>query len=90
MSSADTVTNARIESGDMLPGWDEMGHRVFRIARAAGPVLYGEYFFVSEEDGNDFNVEIGPFGYTDPYDAGVLDPSFREHFSAEDPLQPNK
>jgi hypothetical protein len=61
-----------------------MGHDLFKITRAAGPVVYGEYIFFFGEDGNDFNVEMGPFGYTDPHDAGVLDPSFREDFSAEE------
>ena len=47
-------------------------------------MLYGDYFYVGPEGGNDFNIEIGMFAYTDPHEAGTPDPRFRQHFSAED------
>jgi hypothetical protein len=84
MTTSNNFANVRIESGGSVRGPDEMGHDLFKITRAIGPDLYGDYFYVGPEDGNDFDIEVGLFGYTNPHDAGALNPSFREHFSAED------
>ena len=86
MTSPNTFTNARIEFAGFLNGADERPHYLFKIERAEGPSLYGDYTLAALEDDRHFNVEIGPFGYVDQYDAGDLNPSRRQHFSAEDCL----
>ncbi|HEY4405238.1 MAG TPA: hypothetical protein VGN55_11400 [Xanthobacteraceae bacterium] len=84
MTSGNSFKGARIRSVGMVRGVDEGGHDMFRVERTAGPFLYGEYFEVFEENENDFNIEIGAFGFTNEDNAGNPYPSAREHFSAEE------
>jgi hypothetical protein len=84
MTDHNTFTNARIGFGGALSGADQKPHYLFKIEGSDGPVLFGDYIFAYTEDRNHFNVEIGPFGYVDPYYAGDLNPSSRRHFSAEE------
>jgi len=44
--------------------------------------LYGEYIEIFEPNGNDFNIEIGMFGFT--YAEMVGSPEARQHFSLEE------
>src|SRR5436305_15176452 len=84
MTVVNSFANARIKSGGSVRGADERRHDLFEISGDTGPTLYGDYFYVGPEGGNDFNIEIGMFGYTDPHEAGTPDPRFRQHSSAED------
>jgi hypothetical protein len=77
-----TFANARIKLGGTARGVDEAGHHVYVVERSDGPALTGEYFEVF--NGNDFNIEIGMFGFTYRGEVGNLHPSVRLHFSAED------
>ncbi len=84
MTDPNSFTNARVGFGGLVSGADEKPHDLFKIEREDSPVLFGDYILAFLEDGNHFNVEIGPFGYVDPYYAGDLNPSRRRHFSAEE------
>lgn len=84
MTSPNTFTDARVGFDGHVSGWDERPHNLFKIERADDRTLYGDYILAFLEDGNHFNVDIGPFGYVDPYHAGDLNPSRRRHFSAEE------
>ncbi len=79
---------ARIEFAGVVwdvDGTDGTPHDLFAIERAGEPSLYGDYFLVSpSDDENEFNAEIGLFGYRGRLDVGNPDPSLRERFSAEE------
>jgi hypothetical protein len=64
---------------------DHTAHDVFKIERATEPALYGDYFLVSPtHDENEFNTEIGLFGYCGRLDVGSLDLTLRQQFSSEE------
>jgi hypothetical protein len=50
------------------------------ICRCTAPIFY----FFPDEKGSDFNIEIGLFGYVDPYNVGDLHPQARKHFTDEE------
>lgn len=78
-------TNAHIKSAGAVRGTDEQGFNLFEIETADGPPLYGAYFYVfPDEEGYDFNIEIGLFGYVDPNNVGNLHPQARKHFKDEE------
>jgi hypothetical protein len=84
MANSDTFTNARVESGGSTRGDDDRAHRLFKIIRADGSTLYGEYIYSFLENGNDFNIEIDLFGYAESRYLGSRDPSRRQRFSADE------
>jgi hypothetical protein len=84
MTESKSFEDARIGFAGPVSGADEKPHDLFKIERTEGPVLYGDYIWAFLEDRNHFNVEIGPFGYVDPEYAGDLNPTNRQHFSAEE------
>jgi hypothetical protein len=91
MPSANTFADARISLAGRIGGVDERGHSMFMVERTRGPTLFREYFEISGEiNENDFNIEIGVFGFTDLEDAGNPYPSARQHFSAEEGLAAHK
>jgi hypothetical protein len=57
---------------------------LFKITQSTGQVLYGNYIYAFAENENDFDIEIGLFGYVDPYATGDLHPAYRQHFTAEE------
>jgi hypothetical protein len=77
---------AHVQLAGIIRGGDEAGHLVFGITPQEGPPLYGEYFEIFEENGNDFNIEIGMFGYVNDESVGTTHPYFRAAFPAEDCL----
>jgi hypothetical protein len=84
MTSTNTFINASIDSAGVVQGADETGHNTFKIERGEDPPLYGDYFYVFPNDGTEFNIEIGVFGYVDPNNIGNLHPAARQQFSAEE------
>jgi hypothetical protein len=82
MTKAGTFEDARVRFVGSVRGVDDGGHDMFMIDRTEGPALYGEYFEIFDESGNDFNIEIGAFGFTNKENAGNPYPSARLHFSA--------
>jgi hypothetical protein len=88
MTDSNSFANARIKLAGTARGVDEAGHRIYVIERSDGTVLAGEYFEVF--NGNDFNLEIGMFGFCHRNGVGNPHPSARLHFSAEDTLAAEK
>jgi hypothetical protein len=43
-------------------------------------------FYVFPNNGYDFNIEVGVFGYVDRYNVGNLHPDGRQHFSTDESL----
>jgi hypothetical protein len=84
MTDANSFTNASIDSAGTVGGADEAEHDLFKIEKGDGPPLYGDYFYIFPNDEPFFNIEIGVFGYLDPYAVGDLDPTYRLHFTAEE------
>jgi hypothetical protein len=85
MASANTFEDARIELFGSVRGVDEGGHLMFGVARTNGDDVYGEFFEVGmPENDNDFNVEVGEFGFTNPENVGNPHPGARRHFSVEE------
>jgi hypothetical protein len=84
MTGTNAFANARIENYGNVGGADDGSHDVFKIEGAGQPVLYGDYFYVFPNNGNDFNIEIGVFGYVSPNNIGNLHPQARQHFSPEE------
>jgi hypothetical protein len=82
MTNASTFKNARVQFVGSVRGVDDGGHDMFVVDRTEGPALYGEYFEVFGENKNDFNIEVGAFGFTNKENAGNPYPSARQHFSA--------
>jgi len=76
--SADWLANARIVFGHTM-GFDDEPHDTIVVKRAEGPDLTGEFKYLYR-GGNDFDIEIGPFGYTRENDVGAVDR--RRFFSA--------
>jgi hypothetical protein len=84
MASSETFTNARVDKAGSTRGDDDGFHDLFKVVRTDGPVLYGEFKLLYMENGNDFNIEIGPFGYLEYCYLGSSDPTRRLRFSAEE------
>jgi hypothetical protein len=85
MGSVNAFADARIEAAGSVRGADEVGHDLFEIERDDGPPpLRRLYLRFSRPEKNDFNIEIGVFGYVDPYNVGNPHPKARHHFSAEE------
>jgi len=83
-TDANSFTNARVESAGSVRGLDEIGHDIFKVVRREAPTLYGDYFYLFDSTGFNFNIEIRQFGNLDWHAMGDLDPAYREHFSAEE------
>jgi hypothetical protein len=84
-SGVNSFAGASIELAGSFRGVDEAGHDLFLIQRTAGPILFGEYFEApTGANENDFNIEIGAFGFANPENAGNPDPNARQRFSAEE------
>jgi hypothetical protein len=81
---ADTFANARIKLAGIALGADEAGHHVYVVELSDDQTLTGEYFEVFS--GNDFNIEIGMFGFASRNGVGNPHASARLHFSPEDIL----
>jgi hypothetical protein len=96
LAAADAETSfsgAKVSLGGHLGGRDGTAdgrhHDAFKIERTEGPALYGDYLYVFQDNGNDFNLEIGLFGYYEVgwsghvgvHYFGDLDPNTRLHFS---------
>jgi hypothetical protein len=85
MSGTDTFADARVEFAGVVWDVDHTPHDVFKIERAGEPALYGDYFLVSPSDNeNEFNTEIGLFGYLGRLDVGNPDPTLRQQFAGEE------
>jgi len=84
MTGTNNFTNARIESFGNVQGVDDDSHDVFKVEGAGQPVLYGDYFHVFQNNGYDFNIEIGVFGYVSPNNIGNPRQGARQHFSPEE------
>jgi hypothetical protein len=83
--TTNTFKGARTELFGSVRGVDECGHLVFAVVKTDGGNLYGEFFEVGmPENDNDFNVEVGEFGFTDPENVGNPHPGARRHFSVEE------
>jgi hypothetical protein len=83
MTNTDTFAGARVEFSGIVWDVDHTPHDVFEIDRAGEPALYGGYFLVSPTDNeNEFNTEIGLFGYIGRLDVGNPDPTLRQQFTA--------
>jgi hypothetical protein len=97
-----SFSNAKISLAGILGGRDgtadERHHEAFKIERTEGPALYGDYIIILQENGYDFNLEIGLFGYyavdwsglIGVYYFGDLDPAARLHFSRAECLSVQK
>lgn len=81
MRQSNSFTNARLEPAGSVRGGDDDRHDIFKIERPGHPPLYGDYIYVFPDQGDDFNVEIGVFGYLDMYAVGDLDPRYRQRLS---------
>src|SRR5260370_19754527 len=85
MTNANAFTGARIEFAGIVWDADHGAHDLFLIERASEPALYGDYFLVWPSDNeNEFNTEIGLFGYTGRLDVGNPNPTLRQRFNAEE------
>jgi hypothetical protein len=84
MAGTNRFQSADVQLAGIIAGGDEAGHYVFSITPKEGAPLYGEYSKKFEENGNDFNIEIGLFGYSNNTSVGTTHPAFRAAFSAED------
>jgi len=65
-----SFADASIKFAGVLRGADEEPHYLVGIARADGSRLFGGYKHAWLENGNDFNVEIEPFGYVEKHHVG--------------------
>lgn len=63
---------------------DEAGVDEFQVELHDRPVLYGAWRPSFAENGNDFDIEIISFGYTNKTNVGNIDPSARVRFSPEE------
>lgn len=63
---------------------DEAGVDEFQVELHDRPVLYGAWRPRFAENGNDFDIEIINFGYTNKTNVGNIDPSARVRFSPEE------
>jgi hypothetical protein len=79
-----SFANAQIGSYGSVRGADDLRHDVFKVEMADRATLYGDYFYVFPNGCGNFNIEIGVFGYSDPYNVGNLHRDAREHFSTDD------
>jgi hypothetical protein len=86
MTGTNRFQGAQFQLAGMIAGGDERGHLVFSVTPKEGTPLYGEYFMIFEKNENDFNIEIGMFGYWNNTSVGTTHPAFRLAFSAEDCL----
>ncbi len=85
MTNTDTFAGAVVGFAGIVWDADHTAHDVFSIKRATEPALYGDYFLVSPiHDENEFNTEIGVFGYRGRLDVGSLVPALRQQFSSEE------
>ena len=84
MTRTNRFTNARISDGGSTRGGDMSSHDLFKIEGPDGPTFYGDYIYSCLENGNDFNIDIGTFGYVDPQRVASSDPTAREQFSGEE------
>jgi hypothetical protein len=84
MANSDMFTNARVEEAGSTRGDDDGSHDLFKVVRSDGSVLYGEFKLLFMENGNDFNIEIGLFGYLESRYLGSADPTRRLQFSGEE------
>jgi hypothetical protein len=84
MTGSNRFEGADVQLAGIIAGGDEAGHYVFSITPKEGRPLYGEYFMIFEENENDFNIEIGLFGYWNDTSVGTTHPAFRVAFSADD------
>jgi hypothetical protein len=81
MTTADAFERARVEFAGIVWDVDHIPHAVFKVERAGEPALYGDYFSVSPSNNdNEFNTEIGLFGYLGYLDVGNPDPTLRKQF----------
>ncbi|HEY6255898.1 MAG TPA: hypothetical protein VIY51_08915 [Xanthobacteraceae bacterium] len=76
--------DARILFAGAVSGADDNPHLPFRLEGPGEAPHYGEYAFLFDQNGSDFNIEIGPFGYSDERYLGLPHPSVRRSFAAED------
>jgi hypothetical protein len=86
MVGSNRFQGAQFQLAGMIAGGDERGHLVFSVTPKEGTPLYGEYFMIFEKNENDFNIEIGMFGYWNNTSVGTTHPAFRLAFSGEDCL----
>src|SRR5580704_2822532 len=84
MPSPNMFANANVEPDGSTRGDDDRFHDLFKIVRINSPALYGDYIYSFLDNGYDFNIEIGAFGYPDYRHLGSPDPSKRQQFSAEE------
>ena len=79
-----TFEGAIVKPGGGVRGPDETGISLVCVERKNGPPLFGEWDFIFAENGNDFGVELGRFGYPDRESAGSTSPYMRQKFSSEE------
>jgi hypothetical protein len=84
MTNSNRFTNARIERAGSTRGDDLGSHELFKIVGTDGAALYGEYILSFPENGNDFNIEIDQFGFSEAQYLSSVDPERRQRFSAEE------
>ena len=84
MTTTNRFINARVELSGHTCGADDGAHWLFEIAGADEAPIYGEYIYAFYENGNDFNIEIDQFGFSDYRDLGHPDSEKRQRFSAEE------
>ncbi len=84
MTSASRFTNAPVLPAGSVRGDDLYAHDVFKIIGTDGGPIYGEYLYSFLENGNDFNIEIDQFGFSEARYIGSADPKKRQSFSAEE------
>jgi hypothetical protein len=65
-------------------GGDEYSHPAFEITLPNRPPIYGEWKTKFAANGNDFDVEIVSFGYSDAYNLGNPHPDARLPYSEQD------
>src|SRR5947209_20176665 len=83
MTSASRFTNAQVVPAGSVRGDDLYAHDVFKVIGTDGAPIYGEYIYSFLENGNDFNIEINQFGFSEARYIGSTDPQKRHRFSAE-------
>jgi hypothetical protein len=81
-TDGNSFEDARIWFAGVLNGRDEKVHYLIAVVRADGSELFGGYKHAWLKNGNDFNVEIEPFGYVDRHDVGAT--KRRLAFTAEE------
>jgi hypothetical protein len=84
MTNINSFINARVWRHGGVRGADEKGHDLFMVERIDGAPLYGDYVEVFEENENDFNIEVGMFGFLSRNNVGNPHLGAREQFSFEE------